>query len=264
MEPIRIIETVDEGIAMTGKFGFFQKIVPFILIIGYMTGEIFVQNMAYLELMPAYECKDSMSDNWARCYPTEFCREDGSFSNDKVRVNSEDPHSLNNWVDQLNLTCVEHSSIGLLGTMLFLGWMTSSIMVPRLSDIYGRKKFFLGFHVMQVLAILAMLYTTSISSAFVILFMLGFSGVGRSPIVYIYIMEMLTPAQQKVAGPIFASSVAVCLTFGTIMLQFVSKDTSNLLWVSIGISIIIMIVTALMIPESPKFLHAQGRFEECR
>lgn len=51
-----VVSSVDEGINATGGFGLFQKLVTVILILGYMTGELFVQNMAYLELMPAYEC----------------------------------------------------------------------------------------------------------------------------------------------------------------------------------------------------------------
>ena len=188
------------------------------LILGYMTGELIVQNMAYLELMPTYECQDKNTHNWERCYPEDFCRADGTFSSSHVRVDENDPHSLNNWVEQMNLTCVPHTSIGLLGTMVFLGWMLSSAIVPRLSDIYGRKRFFLGFHVLQVLSLLALMHVKDIYAAFFCLFTLGFSGVGRSPIVYIYMMEFLTPAYQKVASPCFASAVAVCLAFGTFLL----------------------------------------------
>lgn len=113
--------------------------------------------MAYLELMPAYECRDpNVGVHWEKCYPDQFCRPDHTFDAENVRVDRSDPHSLNNWVDQMNLTCVDHSSIGLLGTMLFLGWMASSMIVPRLSDIYGRKRFFLGFQVLQVCAMLAL------------------------------------------------------------------------------------------------------------
>lgn len=103
-----------------------------------------------------------------------------------VRVDLDDAHSLQNWVDQYDLTCIEHAKIGLLGTMIFLGWMTSSMFVPRMSDIFGRKKFFLGFQVMQVLAIIALLYVKSFGAALFSLFCVGFAGVGRSPIVFIY------------------------------------------------------------------------------
>jgi len=98
--------------------------------------------------MPTYECLNLDTQNWSVCKPEDFCQADKSYSKDLVRVDQSSPHSLTNWVEQMDLTCVGHSSIGLLGTMLFLGWMTSSMIVPRLSDIYGRKRFFLGFQVL--------------------------------------------------------------------------------------------------------------------
>jgi len=89
---------------------------------------------------------------------------------------------------------------------------------PRLADIYGRKKFFLGFHVLQVLATIGIMYCTNLTSALAVLFALGFSGVGRSPIVYIYLLELMTPRSQKIVGPIFGASVGVCLIAGTLLL----------------------------------------------
>ena len=102
--------------------------------------------------------------------------------------------------------------------MLFLGWMASSMVVPRLSDIYGRKYFFLGFHLMQMCALFALSLSSSVSSALALLFAFGFSSVGRSPIVYIYLMEFLTPQAQKYVGPVFSASVGCCLAFGTLTL----------------------------------------------
>ena len=37
-----IVSSVDEGISATGGFGLFQKLVTVVLILGYMTGELFV------------------------------------------------------------------------------------------------------------------------------------------------------------------------------------------------------------------------------
>jgi len=98
----------------------------------------------------------------------------------------------------------------------------------------------------------------SVTSAFMILFTFGFSGVGRSPIVYIYLMELLTPEYQKVVGPIFASSVALTLAFGTFSLQMLTKDVTLLLYTSIALSICVVFITYFFIPESPKYLHATG------
>ena len=110
-----------------------------------MTGELIVQNMAFFELMPQYECYNTVSGVWNSCVTEKFCAADHTYDKSMVRVDSADEHSLYNWVDQYDLTCIEHAKIGLLGTMVFLGWMTSSIFIPRLSDIFGRKVFFLGF-----------------------------------------------------------------------------------------------------------------------
>lgn len=87
---------------------------------------------------------------------------------------------------------------------------------------------------------------------------------GRSPIVYIYLMELLTPEYQKVVGPIFASSVALTLAFGTFSLQMLTKDVSLLLYTSMTLSILVVLITYFFIPESPKYLHATGKYTECR
>ena len=84
---------------MTGGFGWFQKVVGVALILGYMTGELIVQNMAYLELMPAYECREEGSRHWESCYPSEFCMDDGTFDSNLVRVDTDNARSLGNWVD---------------------------------------------------------------------------------------------------------------------------------------------------------------------
>lgn len=109
-----------------------------------------------------------------------------------------------------------------------------------------------------MVSLLALMQVNTVHSAFALLFSLGFSGVGRSPIVYIYLMEMLTPEYQKIAGPLFASSVALCLAFGTFVLQMVTKDSMMLFQCSIALSTFVMLFTYFFIPESPKYLHATG------
>ena len=64
-----LIDSVDEAIEKTGPCGRFQVFSTFILIIGYMTGELIVQNMAFLELFPEYECYDPVSAVWDNCMP---------------------------------------------------------------------------------------------------------------------------------------------------------------------------------------------------
>ena len=67
-------------------------------------------------------------------------------------INYDDPKSLYNWVETLDLKCIINTLkfigestevIGMLGSAFFIGWVISNIFVPRLGDIYGRKFIFL-------------------------------------------------------------------------------------------------------------------------
>lgn len=66
------------------------------------------------------------------------------------------------------------------------------------------------------------------------------------------------------AGPIFAASLAACLFLGTFLFQQFTKDTTILSYISLAASIVVMILTAILIPESPKYFHATGQYERCR
>ena len=96
-------------------------------------------NLAYFELLPQFVCTNSDGSTF-ECEREEFCS--GKY---EVAVDWTDPKSLINWAsqDSLNLNCVPKEKIGLMGTMVFFGWMVGAIFIPRLSDVYGRKKPFM-------------------------------------------------------------------------------------------------------------------------
>ena len=71
---------------------------------------------------------------------TDFC------GNPKLKgaINFTDIESLYNFYTTLGMTCfdnegVDKAKIGLIGSMQFAGWTFTSVWVPRLSDLYGRK-----------------------------------------------------------------------------------------------------------------------------
>ena len=37
------------------------------------------------------------------------------------------------------MQCSEKSAFGFLGSMIFIGWTIAAMIVPRISDLYGRK-----------------------------------------------------------------------------------------------------------------------------
>ncbi len=68
-----------------------------------------------------------------------FCGSNSVF----YQVDESNNASLDNWFVELKLECVSKARIGLIGSSMFMGWALSAIFLPRLSDIYGRKKIFM-------------------------------------------------------------------------------------------------------------------------
>lgn len=90
--------------------------------------------------------------------------------------------------------------IGLLGSSLFIGWAASAVMLPRLSDLYGRRIIFIVSMAIQTLAMAGFFVSTSIDLSTACMFLLGVASVGRCSISYLYMMDLL-PANRQVAIP---------------------------------------------------------------
>jgi MFS family permease len=56
-------------------------------------------------------------------------------------IDWEHKHSLSNWVQRFDLYCGKSFEIGLFGSMFFLGYISSCLLVPPLADKFGRKIF---------------------------------------------------------------------------------------------------------------------------
>jgi MFS family permease len=58
------------------------------------------------------------------------------------RVDWNDEGSLHNLFEQLDLACSSKAQVGFIGSSLFIGWVLSSLIMPRCADIFGRKPVF--------------------------------------------------------------------------------------------------------------------------
>ncbi len=106
---------------------------------GFITGAFLAYSVSFLELYPHYECSTDMGETWKPCKNTDFCNKPEV----KWRINFDYPDSLHNWVESLDLHCVPKSQIGLIGSMFFAGWFIAATFLPRLSDLYGRRRVYL-------------------------------------------------------------------------------------------------------------------------
>lgn len=96
-----------------------------------------VYGIGFLVKQPNYDCLNSVSGLWESCKNDQICKH--GLPSSSWRFNYQDTYSFPNFVEKLSLTCVPKSVIGMIGGAYFLGFGISAGIVPRLSDLYGRK-----------------------------------------------------------------------------------------------------------------------------
>ena len=107
------------------------------------------------------------------------------------RVVWEAETSLHNWYESLDLACRSKSEVGLIGSILFVGWTLAAFVFPRLADIHGRRLIFTGSMLIQTLSFLGLYFSRNIYVTYVFMFFLGTASVGRCSVGYLYLMEIL-------------------------------------------------------------------------
>jgi MFS family permease len=236
-----------------------------------MSGSYMGQSLQFLTLQPKYECStDPLFQNPPpeKCfpYPKEefkdvkgFCDNPGLYS----RVNYTDEESLDNWFLKNHLACKSKAQLGLIGSMQFIGWAISSFIIPRLSDIYGRKWPYIASMILQLLAMIATFFSTSIEVTTAIMFFLGFSGVGRCSISFLYLMELLPQEKGTFYGTIVQMNNNMAYIYVALYFWLISIDWRWLEVFAIGMTLF-CIIGSLFIPESPKFYLSKKRWDDAR
>jgi MFS family permease len=101
--------------------------------------------------------------------------------------------------------------------MFFIAWATSSLVIPRISDLKGRKNIFIISVFAQIIVITALTFSRSIYVTMCLLPFIGAIAVGRWTIGYIYLLENLPTDFQKVMGPIAQACGVFPLILGTLI-----------------------------------------------
>lgn len=159
------------------------------------------------------------------------------------------------------MACAKHSQIGAIGSVYFLGWVLSLIFTSRLSDIYGRHVLLIFGTAMVVILYACVLLTTKLWLMLVWMFLTGLMVGIKSSMGFVYLLEFQVESKYPVVGLIEGFSSNAFALAGVIYFDMISK---NWIWLvlfgAIGESICFILI--LFLPESPKFLIMQRRFNE--
>ena len=169
--------------------------------------------------------------------------------------------SLHNWVQQMDLYCVSEKAIAGIGTSFIAGCFFGSFILPRLADIYGRKKLFLAGLTIFILVVVLSLFCTNLKFAYFLLFMGGISETGRYYVAYVYLIEFVPARYQNNAGLYIFMVFGFAMTFIAMQFWFIIKYWQiNAVW-ALTLAITSFVLCYAWLPESPRFLYSRKRFQ---
>lgn len=179
-------------------------------------------------------------------------------------IDWDSDYSLYNWVERLDMACVSWNKIGLLGSMYFVGWVISLIIISRLADKMGRRVLFLGSLVAQCITFVAVIFCTSLNLMIALMFISGLITGIRMSLGYVYMMEFCAESNQTVVGTVHLIIECMIALGASFYFQVISKHWVWFVVFGLVGELFGLVMTILYIPESPKFLLMQCRFTEAR
>ena len=120
-----------------GGFGKLQLLITLTWILSDNGVYSIIAGLANLTKVPGeYFCtRSSHPGVLVACKPEDFCDDVAIVS---FEPNMSLPDSYDNWIQRFDLTCASGTKIGFIGSSFFTGWVVTLLIVPRISDFYGR------------------------------------------------------------------------------------------------------------------------------
>ena len=87
--------------------------------------------------------------------------------------------SYYNWILKFDLHCASKMKIGFIGSSPFIGWVSTLLFIPRLSDVYGRYKIILIGNIVQLLGLALIVFSKSFPLLIVGLLTIGMTSTIR-------------------------------------------------------------------------------------
>eukprot|EP00347_Sterkiella_histriomuscorum_P019470 403341513 len=248
-------------------FGVFQIKFTIIIFIHYISSSFLIYNMAFFLLKPEfYQCTYSV-DVVSSVYPCSreyVCNNDIRMYLKSWKANKQaDPH-LVNWIDQLDLHCLDSFNLGLLGALICLGMAISTMLIPILVEKFGRRIFTYMSSVIQLACFFAFMFSTDLYTYMTCLFFIGLTLPIKHFVTYPHLMELI-PRQQIMVGGMIRCVDALVFSISPLILNFLSDDTNLLLKVAIALNFISFFgLLALYVPESIKFNLTVGLYQRAQ
>lgn len=171
---------------------------------------------------------------------------------------------LNNWVDKLGMLCESQSNIGFLGSSYYIGIVVAMLVIPALSDCYGRKTVFVATMILQVFSQYGLMVAQNLHEATFYMIIAGACWPGKRVAGLNYQLEFIPESLQANYITFFSMFDYPSLLLISMLYQYISVDWFPQQAVGIVMSCVCLFYCHFYMPESPKFLYVNEKYDEVR
>ena len=172
--------------------------------------------------------------------------------------------SYYNWILRYDLHCASGTKIGLIGAVPFIGWVSTLLFLPRLSDaLWGRQKMMIVGYLITLLAYTTLVISTTYTLLIASLFVIGAMATIRVQVSVIYLYETLTRNDYRRVYTALAMFEGVAGVISTLYFRIVSKDSTGLIIIAY-VMMLLGVIAAFMYPESPRYLVKTDQIERAQ
>ena len=122
------------------------------------------------------------------------------------------------------MICVPEWKVALIGSAFFLGWVSTLLWIPRISDLHGRKRVIIAGLIVSSCLYVGLFFVTSINFLIGIMFGLGAMRTINISVSFVYLIEMMPREKQTLVGTIFLLIDVTIFLFGTLYFWFISNN----------------------------------------
>ncbi|XP_076148799.1 solute carrier family 22 member 4-like [Alosa pseudoharengus] len=278
----------EEIIAFLGQWGPFHKLIYILLSLSAIPSGFTSLSMVFLADIPPHHCRlpflNSSSyggPGYNLSLPTEEvkgevilsrCRRYAEQGALDAGSNQSTERCLDGWVfskeryvstivTEWNLVCDDAWRAPFTLTMFFLGVLVGSFCSGIISDRYGRKITYFSAKALQTLFTLLLSTSNSWEMFCVLYFVVGMMDISSYCTAFILGAELLSKSARMSFGIL---GVCSCFAAGYAILPLFAYFIRSWRMLQLGLSMVGIIYIPLwwFIPESPRWLITQGRFQE--
>ena len=206
--------------------------------------------LGYLTQAPSYLCTYK-SQIIQACTAANICSGDETIESSEVDYSN--PISLHNWMERLSLKCEPQWKINLMVTIYFVGWCTTILWLPLISDYFGRRRFLKIGNFLNLIFYTVLLASKDVNITLAAIFFCGALAASRLTIGVPYLMELLPKERRNLAFTLCAMFDISIYLLSTVYFWKISNR-----WIYfVGIGYILQMFASIAVwflPESPKLL----------